>query len=182
LRKGYVTIFSDSDVFWKQHPLSNYSENADFEGLSDDRDGRDLLDWRDTPACGLSYGAPCMSTGLWRATPGPQTLNLIGLMIERILKTKTWEQSLFNKLVRTFNKKHRDFTFRILAKERFHNVGVLEKRLSAGMAVDSVAIHLGYVHGHEKIVTYQGMGLWRPDGELRPSCNVDTNQPVISGR
>jgi hypothetical protein len=180
LRKGYVTIFSDSDVFWKQHPLSNYSENADFEGLSDDRDGRDLLDWRDTPACGLSYGAPCMSTGLWRATPGPQTINLIGSMIGRLLNTTTWEQALFNQVVNTFNNKHPDFTFRILAKDRFHNVGVLEKRVSAGMSVDSVAIHLGYVHGHEKIVTYQRMGLWRPDGDFRPSlCTVDNNHTDV---
>eukprot|EP00527_Entomoneis_sp_CCMP2396_P002989 CAMPEP_0198150982 /NCGR_PEP_ID=MMETSP1443-20131203/53530_1 /TAXON_ID=186043 /ORGANISM="Entomoneis sp., Strain CCMP2396" /LENGTH=319 /DNA_ID=CAMNT_0043816487 /DNA_START=23 /DNA_END=979 /DNA_ORIENTATION=+ len=104
LSHGYRTSFSDDDVFWFKYPFLHEFEE-DMRGLTDDKSADDQQDGWTSTKCGLQYGSPCMSTGLWDMYPTNSSIKFLYGLLKGLKTTHTWEQQLANKFLKNERKK-----------------------------------------------------------------------------
>mmetsp|Transcript_24081 Transcript_24081/g.58157 ORF Transcript_24081/g.58157 Transcript_24081/m.58157 type:complete len:368 (+) Transcript_24081:96-1199(+) len=164
LSYGYRISFSDDDVFWFKHPFVDNEFDEDMRGLTDDRSNDEQPDGWTSTSCGLEYGSPCMSTGLWDIYPTDSSINFILGLLGGLKTTRMWEQQLANEYLK--NERYKDgdgkMSFRLFPKITHLNVGVLDQRVANNQDVNLTAVHLGYVHGANKLVEYKKRGYWNP--------------------
>jgi len=164
LSYGYRISFSDDDVFWFKHPFVDNEFKEDMRGLTDDKSMEEQSDGWTSKSCGLKYGSPCMSTGLWDIYPTDNSINFIRGLLGGLKTTRIWEQQLANQYLQNERKKDGNgkMSFRLFSKRTHANVGVLDQRVANNLDMNLTAVHLGYKHGAEKLVEYKKRGYWNP--------------------
>lgn len=161
LRQGFTVMFSDNDVVFSRNPLLDGSfthmieNDHDIYGLSDtkgisDKDTSVQNGRKMAKGCGLEYGWPCQSTGIWIARPTLRAITFLKNFIQLLWKTTLREQKLFNLFVKAH---HSEIKYGLFSKRAYANIGVARQTCATDLAVGSelVAVHMGYVHGHRKL-------------------------------
>ena len=158
---GYAFPFSDADVCWVRPPFE--TENmGDMCGLSDYKSAKDAEDWWTSHNCGLGYCTPCMSTGAWDLNPTVASKAYLECVMLEIQNGTAWEQQIAN---RCLVKHHEAMHFRIWSKATHANVGVIDKRRN--QLSNMSLVHLGYVHGKDKVLEYEKRSLFVEIKSLR---------------
>lgn len=99
---------------------------------------------------------PCQSTGVWYLRPTPPAKAFMLAMTQRLSAPATrhqWDQTAWNEVILPFlwgNGEVEPLAYRLLPHAHYANVGVVDKRRAAGLPVDLVVLHSGYLHGKEK--------------------------------
>jgi len=172
LSHGYRISFSDDDVFWFKHPFLDNEFGEDMRGLTDDMSAEDQHDGWSSKKCGLQYGSPCMSTGLWDIYPTKASIEFLQGLLDGLRTTKIWEQELANKFLQKERQKiGQKMLFWLFPKSTHANVGVLDQRIANGQPMNLSAVHLGYVHGKAKLEEYKKRGFWHPKNFSFPIMN-----------
>ncbi|KAL6779972.1 hypothetical protein ACKKBG_A14515 [Auxenochlorella protothecoides x Auxenochlorella symbiontica] len=116
---------------------------------------------------------PCQSTGVWYLRPTPPARAFMLAMTQRLSAPATrhqWDQTAWNEVILPFlwgNGEVEPLAYRLLPHAHYANVGVVDKRRAAGLPVDLVVLHSGYLHGKEKKEAYERMGFWSPSNATR---------------
>jgi len=179
LRLGYNVWFLDIDIAVLKNPFVRFHYDAargiDFQGQTDvfmDRDREDnqpeFRKWDYPCPVNTEFGkVTCQSTGEWYAVSNTQVIHLIEDLVQRLKTSDVWEQHSFNSeilmwhtigfqnrsFVRYMVQDDRDFLQMITYQRTWEKTRSLKE-------MDPTLLHLGAIHGTDKVATYQRHGVW----------------------
>ena len=169
--------------YWIRHPFYDNEYLEDMRGLTDDRSADDQKDGWTSLECGLAYGSPCMSTGLWDIHPTKKSLGFLSELMDALRTTNIWEQQLANIHLKAESEKDDPMPFRLFPKSTHANVGVLEKRRESNKHIDLAALHLGYIHGgSNKKREFKKLGYWYPTNFTDGAPLLDSSRSLTQDK
>lgn len=102
---------------------------------------------------------PCQSTGLFYLQPRPNVERFMLALVDRLVREETWhewDQATWNVvivpcLIGSGDSDLPPLRYRLLPHAEYANIHVVERRRQAGKRADVVIMHLGGVHGRDKV-------------------------------
>ena len=102
---------------------------------------------------------PSHSTGVWFLQPRPAVVHFMRVLVDRLMAAESqheWEQPAWNVVIMPFligrgDSEEPPLRYRLLPHAGYANIGVWHERKRAGLPADAVILHLGGVHGTDKV-------------------------------
>ncbi|KAK9862816.1 hypothetical protein WJX84_001287 [Apatococcus fuscideae] len=121
--------------------------------------------WAAVP--GANHTNPCQSTGLWFAIPTDASKRFLRHLLVWLLDVRLsqWDQAAWNEVIMAhlFGAGDREpLRHRLLPEDEYNNYGTYVMRLKEGLPVREVALHMGAIHGVDKMRKLQQLHFWKP--------------------